>query len=411
MLRLRLTDPHDTVPRCIPPGGIVSFHLSLTNENGSSQALTSTLPIAARAVSINGREGFPGVSIRCDSEIDLQGNCNCRLVFRVSSPSRAKLTFRVALSSPKSATLIPASERAGVGKGGGKWFPTLSNVSVAGLLTPVLVLGDEPSVSEEEFRASPDSACMLELPASLVLPGILLLERHTAITPGFGSILWDAALVLVKCMGRVLLKGGRSVGGRGPSSAQLRNVRILDVGSGTGFVGIFAACQGAMVQCTDLPILLPLLRANILLNSALITGAGGTAVAMPLVWGEVPLPPSLFDPVVGVDLITASEVAFSAELIPPLILTLRSLVECGGSRCRGVLLGARRRAGIELDDFLALLGEVFRVEEVTLGVGEGGSSEALLAQFLRNAEGLSKTRYRPQVFLLTLLAAPLASAK
>lgn len=64
----------------------------------------------------------------------------------------------------------------------------------------------------------------------------------------------------------------------------LAGSRVLELGSGTGVVGIAAACLGAHVLATDLPDVLPLLRESIQLNEGLVAAAGGSVAAATLDW-------------------------------------------------------------------------------------------------------------------------------
>jgi len=68
------------------------------------------------------------------------------------------------------------------------------------------------------------------------------------------------------------------------SSAQGIRPRVLDVGSGTGAVGIACAALGADVVLTDRDALLQQIDSNIKLNHAIIEAAGGAARTLPLDW-------------------------------------------------------------------------------------------------------------------------------
>jgi hypothetical protein len=65
---------------------------------------------------------------------------------------------------------------------------------------------------------------------------------------------------------------------------------LLEVGAGTGVVGITAAALGAQVTLTDLPELQQLLQANIAANEQLISTAQGSAAAAVLDWTALECP-------------------------------------------------------------------------------------------------------------------------
>ncbi|KAM6274562.1 protein N-lysine methyltransferase METTL21D isoform 3-T3 [Porphyrio hochstetteri] len=85
----------------------------------------------------------------------------------------------------------------------------------------------------------------------------LRLEQRAA--GGVGCVVWDAALVLAK-----FLETG---------ACPLARRHVLELGAGTGAVGIMAATLGANVTVTDLEELQELLMVNIENNKHLVTGS------------------------------------------------------------------------------------------------------------------------------------------
>ncbi|KAJ0963314.1 hypothetical protein J5N97_028436 [Dioscorea zingiberensis] len=103
-------------------------------------------------------------------------------------------------------------------------------------------------------------------------------------------------------------------------------LRILELGSGTGLVGIAAAAiLGARVTLTDLPHVLPNLRFNAESNADIITSRGGSVEVHQLRWGERPDAEALGG-AAAFDAILASDVVYYEDLVDPLLETLRWFV-------------------------------------------------------------------------------------
>uniref|UniRef100_A0A8C6V0V0 EEF1A lysine methyltransferase 3 n=1 Tax=Neogobius melanostomus TaxID=47308 RepID=A0A8C6V0V0_9GOBI len=94
-------------------------------------------------------------------------------------------------------------------------------------------------------------------------------------------------------------------------SAELKGKRVIELGSGTGLLGIFAARLGAVVTLTDLPVALPPISANVGAN----TPSGG--------WPSLPVSCLYWDLVLGADII------YIPETFPLLIETLVHLCRSG----------------------------------------------------------------------------------
>ncbi|KAK2536572.1 Vcpkmt [Columba livia] len=120
---------------------------------------------------------------------------------------------------------------------------------------------------------------------------------------GVGCVVWDAALVLAK-----FLETG---------SCPLAHRHVLELGAGTGAVGIMAATLGADVTVTDLEELQELLRVNIENNKHLVTGSVRAKV---LKWGE---DVTEFQP--PPDYILMADCIYYEESLEPLLKTLKDL--------------------------------------------------------------------------------------
>ncbi|KAE8709523.1 pyridine nucleotide-disulfide oxidoreductase domain-containing protein 2-like isoform X1 [Hibiscus syriacus] len=118
-----------------------------------------------------------------------------------------------------------------------------------------------------------------------------------------------------------------------------RKLKILELGSGTGLVGIAAAVTlGANVTVTDLPHVIPNLRFNAEANADVVAQRGGTVDVAPLRWGE-----DDDMEVIGreFDLVLASDVVYHDHLFEPLIQTLRFLLN--GDRRKVFVMAHLRR--------------------------------------------------------------------
>ncbi|XP_061534250.1 protein N-lysine methyltransferase METTL21A [Phycodurus eques] len=156
---------------------------------------------------------------------------------------------------------------------------------------------------------------------------------------GVAAVVWDAAVVM--CMylelGQVELKGKVSI----------------ELGAGTGLVGIVAALLGSKVTITDRKSALDFLSANVKGN--LPSDLWESVAMSELSWGEG------LDryPAGGFDLVLGADIVYLEDTFVPLIKTLQHL--CADATV--VLLACRIR--YERDtNFLNMLRQQFTVEKV-----------------------------------------------
>lgn len=158
---------------------------------------------------------------------------------------------------------------------------------------------------------------------------------------GLSFQLWPAATILV-----TLLENIRS--GSTPFSGLFKRqekgdslpISILELGSGTGIVGIAAAAiLGAKVTVTDLPHVLPNIQFNVDANSKVLEQQCGFVDVAALSWGE-----NQHMEAVGrdYDLILGSDVVYHDHLYDPLIKTLRFFLLGGGKKIAFVMAHLRR---------------------------------------------------------------------
>ncbi|XP_015912193.3 protein N-lysine methyltransferase METTL21D [Parasteatoda tepidariorum] len=120
-----------------------------------------------------------------------------------------------------------------------------------------------------------------------------------------GCVVWDAGIVMGKYLD-YQQKFVNSMSGK----------MVVDIGSGTGVAGLFAAALGAKVILTDLPEIIPILEKNIQSNCKALKGSVSAAV---LKWGEVDT--KFLVP----DLILVSDCVYYDMSVEKLIPTLEEL--------------------------------------------------------------------------------------
>lgn len=159
---------------------------------------------------------------------------------------------------------------------------------------------------------------------------------------GLSFQLWPAATSLFS-----LLDLHRSHPSTSPLSPFLsspsprRRLRILELGSGTGLVGITAALTlSADVTVTDLPHVLPNLEFNARANSDVLARHGGSVEVAALSWGEV----EQMEGLIGreYDLVLGSDVVYHDHLYDPLLRTLGFFLVRGPRRTVFVMAHLRR---------------------------------------------------------------------
>ncbi|KAK9861153.1 hypothetical protein WJX84_008745, partial [Apatococcus fuscideae] len=131
-----------------------------------------------------------------------------------------------------------------------------------------------------------------ELARQVGLPGLRIQEQPGG-ECGPSGIVWQAGILLAAYLVQHL-----------PLDC-LRGKRVLELGSGTGLVGITAAYLGAHVQLTDVAEAMPLLKLNVALNQHHLAASGGSMGCVLMDW-QTPascLEQQDWDIVVGSDLV------------------------------------------------------------------------------------------------------------
>ena len=128
-----------------------------------------------------------------------------------------------------------------------------------------------------------------------------------------GVVVWDAAIVLTKYLETI--------------SEKLKGSKIVELGAGTGAVGLSAAVLGAAsVILTDQEELVEFLNHNIDLNKDIL-GQENDVVAMPLKWGDNDQIKSALKRIEAVKYILVSDCVFYQESVEDLVETLYVLAD------------------------------------------------------------------------------------
>lgn len=145
-------------------------------------------------------------------------------------------------------------------------------------------------------------------------------------------------------------------------AASITPPAILELGSGTGLCGLSAAAAlGLPVTLTDLPEVLPSLRANVAANSSL---APQVTVA-PCDWTA--LDTSALGGPHG--LVLLADCVWIEPLVLPLVSTLEAVVRMGGPTCRVMM--AHQSRSRRVDELLfGALEPNFTIKEVERQAGE-----------------------------------------
>ncbi|KAL8044891.1 hypothetical protein ABFX02_08G075900 [Erythranthe guttata] len=202
---------------------------------------------------------------------------------------------------------------------------------------------------------------------------------------GISFQLWPAAATLVTLLDRHKLHHHPS-NTASPLSSTLssphRRLRILELGSGTGIVGIAAAALlGAKVTATDLPHALPNLQFNVAANAGIFEPHGGAVEVAALQWGEK----KDMEAIGGrdqYDLILGSDVVYHDHLYEPLLETLKFFL-LGTDRKMVFVMGHLKRWKKE-SAFFKKANKYFDVDILHTDTPSDGSRVGVIVyQFLR----------------------------
>ncbi|KAK6152923.1 hypothetical protein DH2020_012562 [Rehmannia glutinosa] len=177
---------------------------------------------------------------------------------------------------------------------------------------------------------------------------------------GLSFQLWPAATTLVNLLDRHRRRESTPLSSLFTTGAAQRRLRLLELGSGTGMVGIAAAVLlGASVTVTDLPHVLPNLQFNVDANAGILDLHGGSVDVAALSWGEIQEMERIGR---DYDVIVGSDVVYHDHLYEPLLETLRFFLL--GSEKKVVFLMAHLKRWKKESTFFKKAKKYFDVEVI-----------------------------------------------
>ncbi|KAL0449941.1 UNVERIFIED_CONTAM: protein N-lysine methyltransferase METTL21A [Sesamum latifolium] len=202
---------------------------------------------------------------------------------------------------------------------------------------------------------------------------------------GISFQLWPPATTLITLLDRHRTSHPTPLSSLfGRTSAPNRCLRLLELGSGTGAVGIAAAALlGASVTITDLPHVLPNLQFNVAANAKILELHGGAVEAAALQWGQTTDMEAIgreYDVILGSDLV------YHENLYEPLLETLRFLLL--GSERKVVFLMSHLKRWKKESAFFKKANKFFDVEVIHTDSPCNGSRVGVTVyQFVRKCNG------------------------
>ncbi|KAK7128304.1 hypothetical protein R3I93_020798 [Phoxinus phoxinus] len=159
---------------------------------------------------------------------------------------------------------------------------------------------------------------------------------------GVSASVWDSALDLCQFFEN--------------ESLDLRGKRVIELGAGTGLVGIVAARLGARVTLTDVPLALAQIQSNVERNTPLSGWPSGAPAVFPLSWGR---DHDSFSS--GWEFVLGADIVYMPESFPLLLDTLAHLCKDGAV---AFLASPMRREHGAQDFYNTVLPKMFTVELV-----------------------------------------------
>jgi predicted nicotinamide N-methyase len=164
------------------------------------------------------------------------------------------------------------------------------------------------------------------------------IKEHIANTQQTGTKIWTSSIIFSR-----FLEDNRK-------KFNLKQKRVVELGSGCGLAGIACALQGAQVTFTDIPEMIYLLEQNVRNNLS----SEHNPLVKAHTWGDdvSSLSPP-FDYVVGTD------VLFKIQMVEPLIKSLLNL----SSKSTVIIIAHEPRDPLVIEEFYKMAQEYFTVSK------------------------------------------------
>ncbi|CAN6916048.1 unnamed protein product [Brassica oleracea] len=243
----------------------------------------------------------------------------------------------------------------------------------------MLLIG-ENGTNGDSFSPRSDGAPELQHYTIRSIESTVVIRQLTS--QGLSFQLWPAASTFVTLLDNYRLDPTNSplaatLSSLKPAGSTTTPMNILELGSGTGVVGIAAAITlSANVTVTDLPHVLDNLSFNAEANAQTVARFEGQVHAAPLRWGEADDVEVLGR---NVDLVVASDVVYHDHLYEPLLKTLRLMATAKGSEGkRLIFLMAHLRRWKKESVFFKKARKVFDVDVIHSDEPRNGARSGVL---------------------------------
>ncbi|KAL2006813.1 hypothetical protein VTN00DRAFT_9481 [Thermoascus crustaceus] len=186
-------------------------------------------------------------------------------------------------------------------------------------------------LSERSGRAAmPAMSRVFNIPASSKEEFTLTLHEPSLTSDNLGNKTWVSSYLLSRRLHNLLESTPQLVPATSTTQKDSSTLRALELGAGTGLVGLsFAVLRGALatIHLTDLPAIVPNLEHNVKLNTELLEKSDATVTTGVLDWSVAPDPLPSQDE--RYDIILAADPLYSPEHPKWLVNTIKRWLSRG----------------------------------------------------------------------------------